>query len=122
MRVEVDDGDGAVGAGDAAEEREGDGVVAAEGDDAGEGLALEGWALPVGVGRGRPAQDAVVAVLDLLDGVGVVVPSTPISPGSFRSRRGHLRKLTTSRGYPRNRAPWPSCGTGSRPAGRCTRR
>ena len=35
MAVEVDHGDGTVGAVDGAQEREGDGVVAAEGDDAG---------------------------------------------------------------------------------------
>lgn len=34
MAVEVDDADGAVGAVDAPEQRESDGVVAAEGDDA----------------------------------------------------------------------------------------
>jgi len=86
MRVEVDDGDGAVGARDTAEERESDGVVTAEGDDAGEGLALQGWALLVGVGGWSSAQDAVVAVLDLLDGVGVVVPfSISIASPNYRS-------------------------------------
>lgn len=37
--VEVDYGDGAVGGGDGAEEGEGDGVVASEGDEAREGGA-----------------------------------------------------------------------------------
>ena len=39
--VKVDDADGTVGSCDAAEERQGDGVVAAEGDDSGECLAFE---------------------------------------------------------------------------------
>ena len=38
--VEVDDADGAVGFVDGAEEREGDGVVTSEGDDAWEGFAF----------------------------------------------------------------------------------
>ena len=77
--VEVDDADGAVGFVDGAQEREGDGVVAAEGDDAGEGLALFGDAFLVGVGVGGAHEEGVVAVLDLLDRVGVVVAVTALS-------------------------------------------
>ena len=39
--VKVDDADGTVGSCDAAEKRQGDGVVAAESDDSGECLAFE---------------------------------------------------------------------------------
>lgn len=52
MAVEVDDADGAIGAVDTPQQGEGDGVVAAKGDDAGEGFALFGGAFFVGVGEG----------------------------------------------------------------------
>ena len=71
--VEVDDGDGAVGFVHAAQEREGDGVVTAKGDDAWKGLALGRGAGVEGVGRWLAHEDAVVAFFDLLDGKGVVV-------------------------------------------------
>lgn len=74
VAVKVDDGDGPVGALDGPQQGQGDGVVAAEGDDAGERLALDGGAALVGVGRGRAREDAVVAILDLLERPGVVVP------------------------------------------------
>ena len=75
VAVEVDDADGAVGFVDAAEEGERDGVVAAEGDEAGEGFSLEGEALFVSVGVRRAHEQAVVAVFDLLDCIGIVVAS-----------------------------------------------
>ena len=71
--VEVDYGDWAVGFVHAAEERECDGVVTAEGDDTGEGLALGRRARSQGVGGWLAHEDAVVAFFDLLDGEGVVV-------------------------------------------------
>ena len=73
VRVKVDDGDGAVGSVDAAQEREGDGVVAPEGDDSREGLAVLGDAGFGGGGVGLAHEEAVVAVFDLLDRVGVIV-------------------------------------------------
>lgn len=79
MRVEVDDADGPVGAGDAAEERERDGVVAAECDNSREGLALEGRAFLVWIRGWGSAQNAVMAILDLLNGVGVVVSMAPLA-------------------------------------------
>lgn len=81
MAVEVDDADGAVGAVDAPEQGKSDGVVAAEGDDAGEGFALFGGALLVGVGVGLPHEEGVVTFFDLSDGVRVVVSDCPfVSP------------------------------------------
>ena len=77
MRVEVDNADGAVRAGDAAEEWESDRVVAAEGDDSRERLALQRWALLIRIRGGGSSQDAIVALFDLLNSVGVVVSSTP---------------------------------------------
>lgn len=69
----MDHGDGAVGAVDGAQEGEGDGVVSAEGDDAGEGLPLDPGAAFVGVGGGGAGEDLKVAFLDLFECVGVVV-------------------------------------------------
>ncbi len=74
VAVEVDDRDGAVGAVDGAQQRQGDGVVAAEGDDARERLAVLGWALLPGVRLGRAREDVIVPLFDLVEGVGVVVP------------------------------------------------
>jgi len=48
-------------------------VVAAEGDDAGEGLAVLCWAFLVGVGGGGAREDGVVAFFDLGECPGVVV-------------------------------------------------
>ena len=71
--VEVDDADGPVGFGDGAEEGQCDGVVSAEGYDAGEGLFVFGGADLVRV-RGRGAhEEAVVPFFDLLDCVSIVV-------------------------------------------------
>ena len=72
MAVEVDDADGTVGAVDAAEQGERDGVVASEGDDSWESLAVLGRAGLVGVGVRFAAEDAVVAFFDLVEGVGIV--------------------------------------------------
>ena len=69
----MDDGYGPVGTVDGPQQREGYRVVSAEGDDAGQRLAtLCGTLLGRGRGRG-PREDAVVAVLDLLQRVGIVV-------------------------------------------------
>lgn len=76
MRVEVDDSDGTVGLVHAAQEREGDGVVSTHGDDTGESLALDRGACQVGVVGGFAHEDAVVALLDLLDGPLIVVAVT----------------------------------------------
>lgn len=71
--VEVDDGDGAVGAVDAAEEGEGYGVVAAEGDDPGECAAFECWTGHLSVSHGLAGEEGVVAFFYLLESVGVIV-------------------------------------------------
>jgi hypothetical protein len=74
MAVEVDYRHGAIGAVDGAEQRQGDGVVTTERDDAGQGLAVLGRTFLPGVGLGRAGKEGVVAFLDLVEGVGVVVP------------------------------------------------
>jgi len=70
----VNDRDGPVSAVDRPQQGKGDGVVAAQGDDSRERLALQRGALLVGVRLGRAGEDAVVAFLDLVEGEGVVVP------------------------------------------------
>jgi len=74
MAIKVNDRDGPVSAVDGPQQGKGDGVVAAQGDDARERLALQRGALLVGVRLGRAGEDAVVAFLDLVEGKGVVVP------------------------------------------------
>lgn len=74
MAVKVHYRHGAVCAVDGAQQRQGDGVVAAEGDDARQGLALLGWAGLVRVGCWIAREDAVVALLDLVKRPAVVVP------------------------------------------------
>ena len=73
VRVEVDDRDRTVGTIHAAEQRQCDGVVAAQRDHTREGLALLRRARSRGIGGWLAHEDAVVAFLDLVDGVGVVV-------------------------------------------------
>lgn len=76
VRVEVDDGDGAVCFVHAPEQRESDGVVASEGDDTWEDFSVLGDADVVGFRCGCPHEDAVVAFFDLLEGPFVVVSAS----------------------------------------------
>jgi hypothetical protein len=85
MAVEVNHGYGPVGAVNGLQQGEGDGVVAAERDDSGQGLAVLGGTLLVCVGRRRSREDAEVALLDLVESPGVVVPRRG---GSEESREG----------------------------------
>ena len=73
VRVEVDDADGAIRFVDTAEEGQGDGMVAAEGDDAGKRLARLADARRVGSCGRRASEEHVVAIFDLLESIGVVV-------------------------------------------------
>lgn len=73
MRIEVDYGDGTVCTVDGAEEGKGDGVVAAEGDDSWEGLAVLGGSFLFGVCGWGAGEDAVVAFFDLVEGPCVVI-------------------------------------------------
>ena len=73
VRVEVDDADGAVGFVDGAEEGQRDGVVAAEGDDAGEGLFVLRRAHLFCVGGRCSHEETVVTFFNLLDCIGVIV-------------------------------------------------
>lgn len=107
MAVEVDDADGAVGAVDAPEQGKSDGVVAAEGDDAGEGFALFGGALLVGVGVWLPHEEGVVTFFDLSDGVRVVVSDCSfINPYIFNPSQHHPRPPSRAFDTSSN-LPWP---------------
>lgn len=97
MRIEMDYGDGPVGAVDGAQERQRDGVVPPERDHPRERLPALCWAGLLGVGRRRPREDAVVALLDLVEGVRIVV-----SGSSIRQRaalRHHGRHGRYGRGH-----------------------
>ena len=71
--VKVYDADGTVGFVNGAEEGKRDGVVATEGDDAGEGLLILGRALLFCICGRCAHEETVVAFFDLLDCVGIVV-------------------------------------------------
>lgn len=79
--IEMDDGDGPVGTVNRAQEGKCNGVVATEGDDSWERLAVLGWAFLLCVGSWRTSEDRVVAFLDLGECPGVIVP---ILSGLFR--------------------------------------
>ena len=79
VRVEVDYGYGAVGFVDGAQEGERDSVVAAERYDAREGLFVLCGANFFCICGGCAHEEAVVAVFDLLDCVGVVVAGGYVS-------------------------------------------
>jgi hypothetical protein len=74
MAVEVDNADWAIGAIDGTKKRQRDSVVSTKSDHSRQGLtALRVETGLVGVGLGRAAEDAVVALLNLLNGKGIVI-------------------------------------------------
>ena len=73
VRVEMYDADGTVGFVDGAQERERDGVVAAEGYDAGQGLFVLCRADLFCICGRCAHEEAVVTFFDLLDCIGIVV-------------------------------------------------
>ena len=73
MTVKVNDRDRTIGTVDAPQQGQGDGVVAAERDDARQCLAFEGGSPLVRVRGGFAGEDAVVAFFDLVEREGVVV-------------------------------------------------
>lgn len=76
--VEVDDRNGPVGPVDRPQQGQRDGVVSAERDDPGQGLALLRRAELVGVGGWLAGQDAVVTLLDLVKSPCVIVPRAQV--------------------------------------------
>jgi hypothetical protein len=73
MAVEMNDRDRAIGLVDTAQQRQGNGMVTTQGDDSWQHLAGLGDALLVCVGVRFAHQDAVVPILNLLNGVCVVI-------------------------------------------------
>ena len=71
--VEMDYGNGTVRVGDAAEQRQGDGVVAPKRDNSREGLAGLGVPAYVGIRLGLARKEGIVACFDLFEGVCIVV-------------------------------------------------
>jgi hypothetical protein len=80
MGVEVDDRDGTVFAVDGAEEGECDGMVTSQSDQTRQCLAHLRRARLVGMCVWSAAQEQVVALLDLLERIGVVVPANTSAP------------------------------------------
>ena len=77
--IEMNDADGAVGFVYGAEQRERDCMVTAQSDDTGEGFAFFCRANFVCVGLRAAHEELVMAVFDLLDGVGVVITGVGIN-------------------------------------------
>lgn len=68
MRIEVDDGDGAVGAVDGAEKGESNGVVPSQGDYPRERFAVFSGAELLCIGGRRAGKNRVVTFLNLMEG------------------------------------------------------
>lgn len=79
MAVKVDDRDGSVSPVDRSQQGKRDGMVAAERDDPGEGLALLRRPSLVGVGGGTPREDVEVTFLDLVQRPSVIIPTLSMS-------------------------------------------
>jgi hypothetical protein len=73
MRVKVNDAHRAISTVDRPQQRQSDGMITAKGDDTGQGLAVLSRALLLGIRPGLTGEDAVVSLLDLVKGIGVVV-------------------------------------------------
>jgi hypothetical protein len=117
VRVEVDHGDWSVGLVHAAKDGEGDGVVAAHGDDTRESLALLCKSRLFSVGGGLAHEDAVVAFFDLVDGPVWVVPSDD-QAGVLGGRVQCV--LTMLQARRRSQLRSPTNRMGSRRAARCS--
>ena len=73
MAVKMNDLNRTIGAIDAAEQRQGNGVVTTQSDDTWQSLALQGWSLCVSIGSWLPRQQLVVSFIDLFESIGIVV-------------------------------------------------
>ena len=75
----MNDADGTVGFVYGPEQRERDRMVTTQSDDAGEGFAFQCGAKFVCIGLGLAHEELVMAVFDLLDGVGIVIAGVGIN-------------------------------------------
>lgn len=86
MAVEMDNRHRTISTVDRSQERESDGVITAEGDHSGEGLSEQRRALLLGIRLGCSREDAIMALFDLVESIGVVVPVVErLSLGRFFS-------------------------------------
>lgn len=94
MTVKVDDSDWAVCLVDTAQQRQRNGVVTSKGNDTWKCLASPRDTGIAGAGIGLAHQQAVMALLDLLDGPGIVESVTRQSRNNqqTQSTTGHLTK------------------------------
>ena len=83
MGIKVDHGNRSVGFLDGPEQWKRDGMVATESDHARESSTLERWTFSVCVGGRSTGENAVVAVFNLLNGIGVVIAVSSDSASSF---------------------------------------
>ena len=78
MGVEMNDCDRPIRLVDAAEQRQRDGVVTTQGDDAGEGLSVDRDTRLIGISVRLPHQELIVPLLDLANRPGVIVSVIPM--------------------------------------------
>ena len=82
MAVKVDDSYGAILAVYRAKKRKRNGVVASERDHAGKCFAVFRWTRLVSMRVGSPAQQEVVALLDLLKSICIIISECQLLIGS----------------------------------------
>jgi hypothetical protein len=107
MTVKVDDGNGPIGTVDGPQQGEGDGVVTAQGNDSRQSLPLDGRTPLVGIRSRSAGENVEMALLDLMEGKGVVITANPSASGFWGKCLS--MKLTMSPGYLHSQEPWPSC-------------
>ena len=103
----MDDRDGPVGTVDGPQQRQSDGVVAAQRDDARKGFAPLCGTEFLGIRLRLTREDAVVSFFDLVKRVRVVVPGRPASDPVQGADNGVCH--TRSPGYHHSPGPLPSC-------------
>lgn len=89
MAVKVDDCDGAVSTVHAAKEWQRDGMVPAQGDDAGERSALDRRPLCLSIGGGFTREDDIMPFLNLLKSIRVIISSLCQCRLSFTPENTH---------------------------------
>lgn len=99
MAVEVNDRDWSVGSVDGPQQRECDGVVAAQGDNTGERLAAFRRAELVSVGGRGAIEDVKVALFDLVQSPRVVVPSRSLVVNSSHVYESGFERCAHLRGH-----------------------
>ena len=86
MAVEMNDTDWTVGAADAAEERECNGVVATQGNQTWKRLALLRPSLDTCIGLGLTGEKGIVAFFNLLKSIGIIVTITMVRSNLMKAK------------------------------------